>query len=55
VGINLFVPLIMEIGIEHLDGIQVLTVRWQNSDRLIFSAQNATTVGYGHISPSGFF
>lgn len=43
------------IGIEHLNGIDSNSSKWvQFGQAYFFSAQTFTTVGYGHISPSGF-
>lgn len=56
VGINfVFATIYYGIGIEHLDGISPSGSNWvQFGQAYFFSAQTFTTVGYGHISPSGF-
>jgi inward rectifier potassium channel len=41
-------------GVEHLLGISADTVSNQFLEAFFFSAQTFTTVGYGHVSPSGF-
>lgn len=55
--INLVFALIyFAIGIEHLDGIPAADSDWVKfGQAYFFSAQTFTTVGYGHISPIGFF
>lgn len=55
--INLVFALIyVAIGIEHLDGIPTTDSDWVKfGQAYFFSAQTFTTVGYGHISPLGFF
>jgi inward rectifier potassium channel len=51
----LFASLYFLIGIENLDGISPSeTSLVQFGKAYFFSAQTFTTVGYGHISPSGF-
>ena len=56
IGINfLFAIVYYAIGIEHLNGIDFSKSDWvQFGQAYFFSAQTFTTVGYGHISPSGF-
>ncbi|NDI98114.1 Inward rectifier potassium channel Irk [Flavobacterium sp. LaA7.5] len=57
-GINfIFAGLYYIIGIEYLDGIETTSSsEWVKFGKAyFFSAQTFTTVGYGHISPNGFF
>jgi hypothetical protein len=56
VGINfVFAMIYYGIGLEHLSGIKSSDSFWsQFGQAYFFSAQTFTTVGYGHISPSGF-
>ncbi len=56
IGINfVFALLYYGIGIEHLDGIASSGSEWTKfGQAYFFSAQTFTTVGYGHISPTGF-
>jgi len=50
-----FAMLYYAIGIEYLDGIDPTGSEWLKFGKAyFFSAQTFTTVGYGHISPSGF-
>ncbi len=57
VAINfIFASIYYGIGIEHLNGISNSGSEWVKfGQAYFFSAQTFTTVGYGHISPSGFF
>jgi inward rectifier potassium channel len=51
----LFASLYFAIGIEYLNGIDSSGSDWVKfGETYFFSAQTFTTVGYGHISPSGF-
>ena len=56
VCINLAFALVyFAIGIEYLNGINPSESNWVKfGETYFFSAQTFTTVGYGHISPSGF-
>ncbi|MGO4818926.1 ion channel [Flavobacterium sp. W22_SRS_FP1] len=56
VGINfVFASIYYGIGIEHLDGIASSDSEWSKfGQAYFFSTQTFTTVGYGHISPTGF-
>jgi len=42
------------VGVEHLKGITATSKIDQFGQAFFFSIQTYTTVGYGHISPSGF-
>lgn len=49
----IFALIYYSIGIEHLNGIEKGTA-WENYiEAFFFSFQTFTTVGYGHVSPSG--
>lgn len=51
----IFAIIYYAIGIEHLDGISPSgSLLTQFGQAYFFSAQTFTTVGYGHISPTGF-
>lgn len=49
-----FATLYYLIGVEHLKGIEATSKLDQFGQAFFFSIQTYTTVGYGHISPSGF-
>lgn len=50
-----FASIYYMIGVEHLKGISAATPLDKFGQTFFFSIQTYTTVGYGHISPSGFF
>ena len=49
-----FATLYYLLGVEHLKGIEATSKLDQFGQAFFFSIQTYTTVGYGHISPSGF-
>ncbi|RXR17724.1 Inward rectifier potassium channel Irk [Flavobacterium amnicola] len=50
----LFASIYCLIGVEHLNGISADNFIEKFGQAFFFSAQTFTTVGYGHISPTGF-
>ena len=50
----IFASLYFIIGVEHLKGMSAGTTIEQFGEAFFFSIQTFTTVGYGHVSPSGF-
>ncbi|MDI1315697.1 ion channel [Flavobacterium sp.] len=50
----IFAGLYCGIGVEHLNGITAVTALDKFGQAFFFSVQTFTTVGYGHISPTGF-
>ena len=42
------------IGVEHLNGVDAVKAWDKFGQAFFFSVQTFTTVGYGHVSPSGF-
>lgn len=49
-----FATIYFLIGVEHLNGINAVKSLDQFGQTFFFSIQTYTTVGYGHISPTGF-
>lgn len=49
-----FASIYYSIGVEHLNGINATKAIDKFGQAFFFSIQTYTTVGYGHISPSGF-
>lgn len=50
----LFASIYYGIGVEHLNGVVASTALDMFGQSFFFSVQTFTTVGYGHVSPSGF-
>lgn len=51
---GIFASLYYIVGVEHLNGITGTSNLEKFGQAFFFSVQTFTTVGYGHISPSGF-
>lgn len=49
-----FATIYYSVGVEHLNGINATKEIDKFGQAFFFSIQTYTTVGYGHISPSGF-
>lgn len=50
----IFASMYYAVGVEHLNGMTATTSLDKFGQSFFFSIQTFTTVGYGHISPSGF-
>ncbi len=50
----LFTLMYYGIGVEHLNGLHLVSEREKFMEAFFFSTQTFTTVGYGRISPDGF-
>jgi len=50
----IFAGIYYGIGVEHLNGVAAVSPVDQFGQAFFFSIQTFTTVGYGHVSPSGF-
>ena len=50
----IFASLYYAVGVEHLNGMTATTALDKFGEAFFFSIQTFTTVGYWHISPSGF-